>query len=157
MSYVRNNLIAGEIIIHEGKLSRWIYFIPGLTLLFGLFTNLFADNLYSPVFLLMTLPLSLTGGLRLLNAFILRWTTEFSVTNKRVIGKTGLIQRNSIEVRLDRIESIMVHQSIGGRLLGYGDIGVKGSGGTVDSMSGFDDPMLIRKKFMEALDAYQHG
>ena len=152
MSYVRSNLIEGEVIFHEGKLSRWIYFLPGLTLLFGLSVLMLVNKLHSPGLFLTAIFLTVTGLMKLSKAFIQRWTTELSVTNKRVIGKTGFIRRKSIDVRLERIESILVNQSIWGRLLDYGDIGVKGSGGTLDSMSGFDDPMLIRKKFMEALE-----
>lgn len=152
MSYVKDNLIAGEVILHEGRISRWIYFFPALLMGGGLATLITINTFRSPGLLLMAVLSFLLGLFMLIPAFIRRLTTELSVTNKRVIGKTGFIRRNSIDLRLDRIESILVNQGILGRLLDYGDIGVKGSGGTVDSMPGFDDPMLIRKKFMEALD-----
>ena len=152
MSYVRDNLIEGEVILHEGRISRWIYFFPILLMCGGLATLIIINTFRSPGLLLMAVLSFLLGLFMLIPAFIRRLTTELSVTNKRVIGKTGFIQRQSIDVRLDRVESILVNQGILGRVLDYGDIGVKGSGGTVDSMPGFDDPMLIRKKFMEALD-----
>ena len=94
MSYVRNNLIEGEVIFHEGKLSRWIYFLPGLTLLFGLSILMLINKLHSPGLFLTSILLTVTGLMKLSKAFIQRWSTELSVTNKRVIGKTGFIRRN---------------------------------------------------------------
>ena len=65
---------------------------------------------------------------KLLSAWITQWTTEIAVTDKRIIHKVGLIQRKTIEMNMSRVESVSVDQSIHGRLLGYGDISVRGTG-----------------------------
>lgn len=58
----------------------------------------------------------LFGVLLLLRDWIIRRTTEIDVTDYRVIYKTGLIRRRTAEMNLNKIESVIVDQSILGRL-----------------------------------------
>ena len=78
-----------------------------------------------------------------------RYADEFAVTNKRVIVKTGLISRRTLEMNLSKIESVNVDQSIMGRILGYGTITIIGTGGTRESFPKIANPLLFRKKFQE--------
>src|ERR1035437_698856 len=59
-----------------------------------------------------------------------RNATEMAVTNKRVIVKTGLANRRTIELLLTRIESIAVEEPAMGRVLGFGTVIVRGTGGS---------------------------
>jgi len=77
-SYVHNNLISGEQVVYEARL-HWIIFFS-----------------LRSVFTLLILPL------------IDRWTSEFAITNKRVIMKIGLIWRKALEMNLSKIESVNV-------------------------------------------------
>ena len=78
-----------------------------------------------------------------------RYTDEFAVTNRRVIVKTGLISRRTLEMNLNKIESVNVDQSIFGRMLGYGTITIIGTGGTRESFPDISNPLKFRKKFQE--------
>lgn len=77
------------------------------------------------------------------------WTSEFTITNKRVIIKTGLISINTVEINLQRIESVNVDQSILGRILGFGDIDIVGTGGTREKFSNIVNPLRFRKRFQD--------
>jgi uncharacterized membrane protein YdbT with pleckstrin-like domain len=57
-----------------------------------------------------------------------RFTTETDVTDRRVVHKTGFINRRTFEISLDKIASVEVIQSIPGRLLNYGDVIIVGMG-----------------------------
>src|SRR5919197_1546927 len=71
----------------------------------------------------------LAAGVALLaHAWFKRWTTEIAVTDRRIIYKEGFIRRRTIEMHMDKVESVDVEQSILGRLFGYGDILVRGVG-----------------------------
>ena len=118
-SYVHNNLISGEQVIYEARL-HWIIFLS-----------------LRCVFSLLILPL------------IDRWTSEFAITNKRVIMKVGLIRRKALEMNLSKIESVNVDQTIMGRILGYGTITVIGTGGTRESFARISKPMEFRRVFQE--------
>jgi uncharacterized membrane protein YdbT with pleckstrin-like domain len=70
----------------------------------------------------------------LIRCFIAIWTTEYAVTNKRIIKKTGLISRKTKEIYLSHVESISIDQGILGRILNFGTIVIIGTGGTRNYM-----------------------
>jgi len=80
------------------------------------------------VFLLLAIP---TLGIALLAA-LYEWirlrSIEQGVTNRRVVRKTGIVSRTTEELRLASIETIDLHQSAWGRMLGFGDVVLTGRG-----------------------------
>ena len=90
------------------------------------------------------------------SAMIKITTTEFGITNKRIIAKTGLFRRKSIEILLTKIEGIDVNQGVLGRLWGifgidYGSIDIKGVGGTDDPVHYIRNPFEFRMKIQEQI------
>jgi uncharacterized membrane protein YdbT with pleckstrin-like domain len=75
--------------------------------------------------------------------FTKRNATEKAVTNKRVLIKTGLGNRRTLDVMLSRVESIGVEESFWGRMLGYGS--VRGTGGTPESFVMISHPQEFRR------------
>lgn len=73
-----------------------------------------------------------------------RSATEMAVTNKRVIVKTGLATRRTVEILLSRIESIAVEEPALGRFLGYGTVIVRGTGGTPEVFERIAHPLEFR-------------
>ena len=84
-----------------------------------------------------------------------RNSVEMAVTNKRVTVKIGLMSRNTQEMMLQRIESIMVHQTVMGRMLNYGTITLRGVGGTPDPFPTIAHPLEFRRQVQQQLDALQ--
>lgn len=78
-----------------------------------------------------------------------RYSDEFAITNKRVIIKTGLFSRKTLEMNLSKIESVNVDQSIMGRIFGYGTIKIIGTGGTREEFPNIQKPLQFRKAFQE--------
>jgi uncharacterized membrane protein YdbT with pleckstrin-like domain len=91
------------------------------------------------------------GFLTILMPIIRQVTTEMAITNKRVIIKTGLISRDTLEMNLDKVETILVDQSILGRIFGYGTLEIVGTGGTREPFEQVADAMTFRKQFNEAV------
>lgn len=85
------------------------------------------------------------GSLIFVNHMILLMTTEIVVTSYRFVYKTGLISRATQEVSLNKIEEITLHQSVWGRLLGYGKLVLRGTGVGVITLPDLDDPIRLRK------------
>ncbi|MEY4762003.1 MAG: hypothetical protein RLZZ200_1859 [Pseudomonadota bacterium] len=130
--YVDSNLIKNETVIHRGHLSLWSL---------------------SGLLLLGVLLLPIVIGLFFLLAALIRYkTTELAVTNKRVIVKTGLISRRTLELNLAKAESIQVEQSLMGRLFDYGSLQVNGTGMSHAPIQGIRAPLEFRRQFMEAQD-----
>ena len=87
---------------------------------------------------------SLIGLFSLFGAWLRRWTTELAVTDKRIIFKRGFIRRRTIEMNMDKVESVDVDQSVLGRILDYGDITVRGTGTGIEPLKGIDSPIDFR-------------
>jgi uncharacterized membrane protein YdbT with pleckstrin-like domain len=66
------------------------------------------------------------------------------VTDRRVIYKTGIFQRHSMEMNRSKVETVAVDQSILGRLLGYGTVMVRGTGGSFEPIRFIGDPLGFR-------------
>jgi len=121
MGYVEGNLGAGEQVVHRGEL-HWAIFLPGIVLI--------------PV--LVGIPL-------LISAIVAKISTEMAVTNKRVIIKTGLISRRTVELNHAKVETIGVDQGILGRMLNFGAIIVVGTGGTKEKFPWVAAPLDFRR------------
>ena len=97
------------------------------------------------------------GGLLLaflvfaITSLIARATSEFAVTNKRVLIKTGWLRRHSLETLLSKVEGIRVEQSIFGRMWDYGTIVVSGTGGLNEPFRGIASPMQFRRVVQEQI------
>ncbi len=147
MSYIEENLIPDEKILYESKL-HWVVF------------------LWPIIWLIVAVVIFLTGGhwaiaggavtaaiaaFKAIESSIMYSTSEFGVTNYRVIAKVGFIRRKSLEVLLSKIESIRVNQTVLGRILGYGSITISGTGGTHDLFPYISAPLEFRRNIQEQI------
>jgi len=150
MSYIEKNLMNGESIVYRGKL-HWVVFLWSIILfvIAILFFVVGGDTAgVGHLFGIIALIIAITTGI----AAIINYTTsEFGITNKRVMVKVGFIRRNSLEVLLNKVEGIQVNQGIFGRILGFGSITVSGTGGTKDPFHKIDAPLEFRKKVQEQI------
>jgi uncharacterized membrane protein YdbT with pleckstrin-like domain len=135
-SYVDSVLISGETVLHRGHVSLWPL-APKIVL--GI----------------LLLPLFGLGLIFLIWAFVIYKTTEIAITNKRIIAKFGFVTRRTIEINLQKVESIQVEQNVPGRMFNYGTIVVSGAGTPNLSVHAIADPLRFRKHFMEATDTQQ--
>ena len=132
MSYIDDSLIEGERIVHRGRVSWWSSF---WLVLLGILTVVIVVGL---VFLVW--------------AWIRVRSTEIAITNKRIIAKFGFIERRTVEINLDKVESLRVEQGVWGRFLNFGTIYISGAGTAVAPIPDIADPLVFRRKFMEATD-----
>lgn len=150
MSYVDSHLLNGEKIEHVTRLHWKHYFLPGTICFFILLASggMFSSDNSGVGVLALLIAVSV-----LLWPYIVLKSSEFAVTNKRVIVKVGVIRTKSLEIFLSKIEGITVDQSLMGRMLNYGDIVVAGSGGTKESFFGIQAPLDFRKAVHQATDS----
>ena len=85
------------------------------------------------------------GSLILLLHMVELWTTEIVVTTYRFVYKTGLVSRDTKEVSLNKIEEISLSQSVFGRLFGYGQLILRGTGVGVIALPNIDNPIALRR------------
>lgn len=148
MSYVQEVLQPGETIRHRTKL-HWILYAPGLAfLVIALAVWIIALKMQGdwwPFFANIFAWLLLAGAaLTLFMEWFKQWTTEIAVTDRRIIFKNGFISRNTIEMHLDKVESVDVDQSILGRILDYGNVTVRGVGIGLEPLRIIAQPLAFR-------------
>jgi uncharacterized membrane protein YdbT with pleckstrin-like domain len=99
----------------------------------------------------IALGLGVIGLVLLVPPWIRSISSEFAVTNKRVLVKVGLVRRHSLELLLQKVEGIGVDQGILGRILGYGTITVSGTGGTREAFRMIARPLEFRRQVQASL------
>ena len=147
MSYVEKHLMPGEQIEYRAKLHWLVFVLAILLFIAAIWLFSLGGNIARFLALFLIVGVLVTG----LIAVIERLTSEFAVTNKRVLIKTGLIRRHSLETLLSKIESIGVAQSILGRILGFGTIVISGTGGSKEPFHKIADPMQFRRRVQEQI------
>lgn len=152
VSYVESNLLNGEEVVYRARLHR-IVFAPSVVLgafalllvLIGATSQDAAPIAGIGAFLL------LCAGLLALEAYIKVSTSEFAVTNRRVLIKVGLLRRTSLELLLPKVESIAVDQGLFGRMLDFGTIGIRGTGGSREGFANIAAPLEFRRQVQALL------
>lgn len=160
MGYIEKSLIKDENVIYQAKL-HWIIFlwpiIGSILLVFLLGAGVFSGFgfnppptgamppggaqtflQFAPIIFILTI---ITG----INSLINYRSSEFAVTNKRVLGKFGFIRRKSIEIYLTKVEGIQVEQGILDRLLDSGSIIISGTGGLKNPFKNISNPLEFRQ------------
>jgi len=151
VSYIDRNLIAGERVVYRTRLHWLVYAVPVLfsvvvllPIAWFLASGSWQGFAWVPLALVLVV---------LLPAVVKRQSSDFAVTNKRVMMKSGVFTTRSVELLLNKIEAIAVDQSLLGRLFGYGDIVVTGSGGTREAFSHIQSPLEFRRAVQSVSDA----
>lgn len=151
MKYVAKVLQPGETLVYETHVS-WVSYLPGLVvfilavLVFIAGGELFSWSWWTAIVAALILAVALW---LLFAAWFHRWTTEIAITDRRVIHKTGFIRRDTIEMGVEKVESVDVNQSLFGRILDYGDIVVRGTGAGLAPFRKIDAPLTFRSKLIE--------
>jgi uncharacterized membrane protein YdbT with pleckstrin-like domain len=148
MKYVERVLQPGERVLHAARLHWFIHLKALALLLLALVCLVLAFGSSEPG---IAIPLWIVAGiLGLLGlvsgiaASIQQATTELVLTDRRVIYKTGLLKRHTMEMNRSKIETVGVDQSILGRLLNYGTVIVRGTGGSLEPIRQISDPLTFR-------------
>ena len=119
---------------------HWINFFNYPLLFVLVIVSLITRNFYL---------ISIVLGVNFLHLYIIISTDECVVTSKRVIFKSGILFTNTIEMNLTKIESLSIQQSLLGKLLDYGTIQIRGTGGTIETFLNVNKPLEIRKKIQQ--------
>ena len=133
--YVEKNLGMDEQVIYMAK----IHSIYSLGLLLGIVLVLIGSGFIGVVISILS--------------FILMRTTELGITNKRLIGKTGLFNTESIDYPLNKINITSVSSDFWGKMLRYGNIEIATSSGK-RIVNGIVQPEKFRAILMNQINQY---
>jgi uncharacterized membrane protein YdbT with pleckstrin-like domain len=163
LSYAEKHLIAGETVQYQTKL-HWIvmlghaglmafFILAGIALLVFSWNTRHSADSHSNILIWLALAAFLVAAILLGIGLIKRGATVMVITNKRVIVKTGLASRRTIELLLSRIESIAVEEPAMGRMLGYGTVVIRGTGGTPEVFEKIAHPLEFREQVQSQISS----
>ena len=137
MSYEKTSAGRGEETVLRCYL-HWIGYVPAFIILTaGILTR-------SVPILAWTL--FFTAAVLFAREFVQQATTEILLTNRRIVHKRGWISRNTVELNSLKIEGVDIDQSLIGRLLGYGNIRIRGTGSGIIDIHRICDPIDLRRR-----------
>lgn len=166
LSYVEKHLVSGETLQYQTKL-HWVVMLnhallavflvaAGIALFALSFSARHSANAPSATLLITVGVAALLGAAIALGAgAIKRSATVMVLTNKRIIVKSGIATRRTIELLLSKIESIVVEEPAIGRVLGYGTVIIRGTGGTPEVFEKIFHPLEFRERVQTELAAVQ--
>jgi membrane protein YdbS with pleckstrin-like domain len=149
MRYVTRVLQPGETVVYATRLHPIIYWRAILLLIFAIILAAAAwykldDQNLALAFGAVAALVALVALLSALRAFMRRASTELAVTDQRVIYKTGVLARHTLEMNRAKVESVTVDQTLLGRIFGHGTVTVRGIGSAFEPIPNISDPLTFR-------------
>ena len=146
MSYIGSILEPGEQIRYHTTVS-WTIYTPAILLAILAIASLAAGaGVPSLTFVgwFAAAVFALAAFVAWVRAWFRRWTTEIAVTDRRIILKRGLIRRHTVEMNMTKVESVDVDQTLIGRLFNYGNVSIRGTGSSFETLKTIDSPLKLR-------------
>ena len=146
MSYIDSILEPGEEVRYRTTVT-WTAYAPAILLALCAFVSLIVAE--TSVSLIVAgrfaaIVFALAAIFTFLPAWFRRFTTEIAVTDRRIILKRGLIRRHTVEMNMQKVESVDVDQTLLGRLFNYGDVTIRGAGSSFETLAKIDSPLKSR-------------
>ena len=163
MGYLEESLASGEVVLYRTRLHWTVLFWPlvasvlfgaGAVALFVVAVRSGAEGRSGP-FLVAGVACLLVAASAWIVGQLRRSSTEMVVTNRRVLMKSGILGRRTVELMLSKVESIGVDQGVWGRLAGFGKVTVRGTGGTCELFERIAQPLEFRRQVQERINQLQ--
>jgi uncharacterized membrane protein YdbT with pleckstrin-like domain len=147
MGYVDKNLLPGESVTYRAHLHPIIFATPAFLALVGILLVAVGSTsttliVLAGVGVLLVIAAVIVG----LPRYVRLKSSEFAITDKRVLVKTGVVRRHTLELLLSKVETIGVEQGVFGRMLNYGTVTIVGTGGTKEPFTGISHPLEFRRQ-----------
>lgn len=165
MSYIEQSLAPGEKIVALFRLHwlvwlrMWIVLLLEAIVLAALLWLDFSASAgtRSGIFGWAVLVIAIVASAIACYEWLVLRSIEQGVTNHRVIRKTGVVSRQSTELRLASIETVDLKQSFWGRIFRFGNIEITGRGETTMFLERLRDPIGVKRAIETAYSGYAEG
>ena len=157
MGYIDNNLMKDEQVVYRASL-HWAIYLPAIEwAILGIVIAIIAasgqdlEDLYIAAIFFFILAV-----IALVRALLNKASSDFAVTNKRLILKEGIIARSTVELMLTKCEGVALDLGVLGRILGYGTL-LTTTGGVTNKFKKIKDPVIFRNYINNQIDEAQHS
>jgi len=177
MDYIQGNLGKGETVLLRAKVNWlaivapviWGIFLEAVDivlrmLVFGLLKDLLAnifgaeaqtgDTVFNVIKIIVTVLLHLWGWLPVIKRVFRLLTTKLAVTNKRVIGKTGIFSIETIDFHIDKVDNVSYNAGFWGNLFHFYDLTIAGTGGKNRTIKYISNAQALKNTVNDAIEKY---
>lgn len=154
MAYVDTLLGKNERIVARHH-QHWLAWVPSLALSLLLTAAIVAVSLYADTLapgigifglVLIVLPL-----VTLVTRFAAWRSEEYIVTTRRIMQTRGVLTKHVFDSSLDKINDVMLSQTVLGRMFNYGDLEIlTGSEIGINKLSRIQEPVKFKVAMMNA-------
>ncbi|WP_376790174.1 PH domain-containing protein [Thermoflexus sp.] len=157
MSYIEQLLGENERVLFQTRQHPLVllrpvlgYGIPagiliGMTIASGLLFPPFTPPVVIAGLALAAIPLAL-----LIRSLLRWWNEVYLVTTRRVVQVEGILNKNVLDSSLEKVNDVVLRQSIWGRLFNYGDIEIlTGSEIGVNRLNRIADPLRFKQVMLD--------
>jgi len=127
--YMQSNLGKDETVLYEAKVS-WAMLVPHIILM-----------------------LVFIGFITIIIAIVRNITTELGFTNKKLLGKRGLIRTIVMDAPLNKINNVLVTSGLWGKICNFGTVAVTTSSGSY-MFKAISRPNEFRAALMNQIDQF---
>lgn len=142
MTILEKDLLPDEQIIFRTKKSYIIFFMPVVWVCAAIGFLIIPNPIVHKVAVAPLVIAVITG----FNQWLDYISSEFAVTNKRVIMREGFFFRHRNETRITAIANVSVDQSLLAQFLNYGTVFIHAFGGDKDPFDDMDKPNDFQKQ-----------
>lgn len=140
--YVENNLQNGETVVAKAKINflaafaniLWAIICIAADIVIAVTLGGSENEGSGMVVLIIDIAIALIGLLPLIVKIIKLAFTELAVTNKRVIGKVGIVAMKSLDLPINKVETVSIQSTFWGRIFRFSTIVIKSASGDDDGL-----------------------
>ncbi|WP_131739627.1 PH domain-containing protein [Legionella adelaidensis] len=135
-------------IVYQARLHWILFFWPLLLLCATAYIGLTYELFYQP-----SIIMAIAALIWLFVVWLSYESSYLTIKKKQVILRTGILVQQTIDIPLNKIESIDIRQSIIGSVLQYGSLIITGTGGTRQIINYLNKPLTCRRYIEQVMHA----
>ena len=142
------SVLPNERVVRVATFSNGIYWKSALV---GAFAFVLLIKVFNLGLFLMLVAVVMFGV-----AYITKHYLVLILTNKRVLLRSGLIRMDTVQLPIERLESVELERTIPGLVLDYASVVITGTGSRVMGVPFVDDPQTFRRLADRVIYKYNH-
>jgi uncharacterized membrane protein YdbT with pleckstrin-like domain len=138
-------VLPDEKIIKVARFSNGIYWKAGVVAVLAVVLLIQIQNL--------GLFMTVVAGIMFGAAYMTKHYLVLILTNRRLLIRSGLVRMDTVQLPIERIESVELGRTIPGMIMGYADVVITGTGSRVIVVPYVDQPQALRRLIDQQLYA----
>ena len=161
MNYIESNLRKEEQVVVRAKISWWTLVAPALLAIVawvGVFVLMgkieMPDKDAKSIITIVLLVLGFLFTIPLIKRVLINATTHLAVTNKRVIGKVGVLKVDTIDYPVDKIDNVSYNAGFFGNIFKYATVQIGSVSGEKKSIGAIGNAQVFKNSVTDAIEKH---